>query len=724
MTKSPDSTSPVCPTMAEAMAALRRRPRTRRPRFLARLNNLLRTAILFSLIIPVSPTPFRTADDQVEPTTATSDTSNGAMGSDFAKAIPTTDPFQFSLIGPADTLTGDGILTVEVPLIPTACTHFRLQQTLEATFAERKDDASFDASMTKIDNIKRQNSRLDNLLWTMDVKDEVHDQCNDAKYDILWPEYHNGVRADFTDARAKRSIAPAILLSGLAKAGGKKLAQRLTKEAFTRAVRQTNIFPTEEEKKDEWLNPLDPANWLSIGGKAISAFLMWATNRRQESTAAYIREMNTRIGQNTIAIRYAIDTIADFSEQLMLRELADAVKDSTNMLHSLANALRDHRLDLGIVDQTEFQSAIADLKTKAKHHGMELRDTSVFALMQMETSHMLERGSGNLNIYLKLPLYTPSLELRIYRFVQAPLPTKKGLLEIDTKFAYLAVTHNPGGSFYGMTEAEFALCTTIQGRFLCPHARRILREDASLSGRDDTRCLFAAFSSDSQAMSRHCRYVPSDNAETMFWLSGDEFLHYSHRRTNLEVICTRQRETTARISIPAGHSIITLQPGCRAQSKAVVFWTIATVWAQAMRASTSAWPQPAIIQQLLDLSAQELQDIVSKQQTLSEATTISTDPATTPAAISAYSLGSLLLFAASAFGWSNRRHALRALQRQGGSPPPATIQAHPAIQDRASATTVANIYPDLTQETIYSNVAFRSNRHSAALAPPGRSTRL
>lgn len=227
---------------------------------------------------------------------------------------------------------------------------------------------------------------------------------------------------------------------------------------------------------------------------------------------------------------------------------------------------------------------------------------------------------------------------------------------------------------------------------MCPQVRTVRREDNSLQRRDDVRCLYGIKSGDSDSMAQYCRFKAADDAEVARSLDDHSFLFFSERDTKIEVFCALNPEPQ-RLVVPQGHNIVTIPYGCRAQSKSTQLWTTSTIEAQKITATT-AWPQPSAIRALFRLQQERIRKMVTQQVTLSDVEPTA-HPATSPAALSAYSLGGLATMLITALSYSHR-HRIRSIATSVARSTPATPAPTPAPRSATAAT--AALYPSLRQD--------------------------
>ena len=684
----------ILATMGEASAALRRPtppppppPRKSRLRRLVRRLLLLLTAssILSQALAMPRPLP------QVSFQSASGHANSTADGEPRRASFqPTSEPLRFVLMGTADTRTGDGIISVETPLAPAVCMSRNALRALHAYVGTDTSSAKYRTAANAIQQMTRANQQIENMLWALNFSNKIDAICSRKEYQVEWPAFNMSVRVGHTFDRHKRS--PAMAFPALfAKHASKRLAITVAKKGIKTVAKQSGLFHSEEDKADVSLHPWNPLELVIFGGLALAKQAMWTVSRRQRRLAAYVDEAHTRIGQNAVAINFALSNVYDLSESLFLMEVARHVDQVADNIRHVTNSLSDSRLDLAIVDHGAFQRAISQLATLAQQEDKALPDTSAIAMLQLDTSYMLEESTGNLNIYLRIPLFSPALELQLYKFIQAPLPSADGLLQINTNLQYLAVTTATSGVFFGLTADQFHQCRTTQGRFMCPQVRTLLREDSSIRRRDDVRCLYSIKAGDSDGMEQYCRFKAADAAEAVYPLDDRSFLFFAETETKVEVFCARD-DLPQQLVIPAGHSIVTIPLGCRAQSKARQLWTASTIQAQKIT-TTSAWPQPSAIRALFSMQQQRVRTMVTQQATIRDVQPVR-NPATTPAALSAYSLGGLATILISALSYTHR-HRISAIASSATSrppPPPA-----PAPPPRSTAAQPSSLYPELRQ---------------------------
>jgi hypothetical protein len=611
---------------------------------------ILLLALLFPL--PHADTPPTPRPEPQRDFASESSQSNGRLPP-AATATPTNDPLQFPLVGKAETYTGDGLVAIELPLVATVCTVHNLQTALAEHLAHNNPAHAADIKQD-LATVMDANRRIDNVLWTLKIDGAIKSSCQDPRYKLSIPRFVHAIRTDFpphqqslkeTAAQTivhkvqKRSpehyrqtralpIATTLLLQ-LGKAAGDNILQRTKAAGVSYLAEKTKTFLSKAAKLDEDRNPNQQTNVLKTGGNIISAVAMWFFNRgKYNGLSARIDEVESTMGLNTVATRFAIQAVMNVEEKLFTGQLADMARRTADDIVTLGNKLAYNRMDVSLVEKTQLAAALETLAVRAKQQRQELLDSSVMALIQQDISYLLERNTGLLTLYIKVPLVSPHLKLKIYRFVQAPLPTKSGLLQLKTSYHYLAVTTTISGSFVGLTEQDFAKCTYIQGIFLCPFSRMLLKQDASLRGRDDQRCLYATFKSISEDMRAYCQFEPSAHNEVMLHTAGQKFLHYSARPTSLETECGdgRLQFTT----LPPGHVIIELQEGCSAQSKSVVFWIPSTIGEVRITAQPF-WPTPQLIKDITAATKEHVDQLLHQQQTWQEVTaTPPADPATSP----------------------------------------------------------------------------------------------
>ena len=352
-----------------------------------------------------------------------------------------------------------------------------------------------------------------------------------------------------------------------------------------------------------------------IGGSIVSIASLFGSRREISKLKAQISEQYNMIGTLAAAQHEMITSMRAWREDWAIAQMATLFEQAALDMRLLTTSLRDKKLDLNLLDADEFTAKMNSLRAAAKKEGLELLDLDPLAVSSLPLGYFVN-DHNQLQIQTQLPLFDPTLNMGLHQLHSAPILTPNGPVEFDTDIEYIAVSSGNDASFYTLTRAEFADCKIIEGHFLCPHQRRILKQNTNLKGFDQERCVHALYLSQSQYIADNCRFRKATKTDAISAVNANTFAHYSEEPRNVKSKCSDPQDNM-HTTVPAGHTLIEVMHGCRASTDSALFF-VPTTYASATIFANNDREIPKALQQIAKLALQDHQRLVDLGLTISQ----------------------------------------------------------------------------------------------------------
>ncbi len=537
----------------------------------------------------------------------------------------------FSQIGQVSIRTGEGLIAFELPLAVTSCLSYNFLNALDYTYGNDhpvwkkvpnlRDDVEqirkanelmgYEQATRKLCHKPELRVNLNPIKVATTTSSPPPTTAPTNKWNYRSPCYRLRIGNPCT-VRRKRNI-----LDFLNKA--KELVDMATTSHKSNrrlpipTMSGLELFASTAKKIARAAAGFHLGSIINVGTTGLNLISMWKTTHRLNKLSAHVQEMYTTVGQLATSMANIINHLQHEHELDKYKSIANFIAQYRNTIHDTASALINRNFPTNAYDHKEFEQQIANLQNIAAEKGDEILNDSPLAILQSETSFLFDKH-GNLNIYVKVPFFRKQLTMDLMRFHHTPFNTTDGPHMIDTNIRYIAVTSIPAGTFFTLTEAEFQNCRIITGRVVCPQIRSVLRVDHTITGKDDQRCIHAAFTGNNIGVGQFCSYKKATIAELIDPISETDFLAYSNRHTRIAAKCNKNPHSN---EANPGTYILSMKDGCSADTQGTTIWTAYTLDAQNTYLDRN-WQPPAAFQALQNLKQEDIRILTEEKITIKQ----------------------------------------------------------------------------------------------------------
>ena len=297
------------------------------------------------------------------------------------------------------------------------------------------------------------------------------------------------------------------------------------------------------------------------------------TNAKAIGTLAHaIGELDTAVGRNA----KAIDTIAskvdrnDHYNTLRFRLLAlvTTTAQVVSRTAQIVSAVQSGKTHPTLLTNERLYQAFSAISRQAQEAHLSPITTNPTDILQFKCSFGTS-ATGNLVLFIHVPLYSERFPMDAYRFSAIPIQTKAGFFDLTVNERILITGPHPS-EFFTLSKLEFQQCQTFANFSYCPMPDTLSSPTSKVQGPNMDRCLYALRQNFIDDITKFCESRPIEAQQLALRTGKQTYTLFSDSSRPLTYSCPDQDDLTSSYK---GISSITLEPGCSISSEAFAVHT-------------------------------------------------------------------------------------------------------------------------------------------------------
>ena len=233
---------------------------------------------------------------------------------------------------------------------------------------------------------------------------------------------------------------------------------------------------------------------------------------------------------------------------------ADHFLEGLQMLHS-------HRLSPKLIESSQIVPVLEEMRNKLAQLGLEMAVEHAEDLFRLECSHLIFKN-GTVRVMIHIPAYKKGGLLLFNEYISSPIKIGSGRFFNPQPEGNFLASNSANNLFRTFTQDQLANCKSVGEIYYCKNENWFRK-------RYQDNCLINLYLHDTDRIREHCRFVVTNEVQTITQIDHETFNLYSEKQDEVSRSCSAHSSRQDKISFK-GMIELKAHPSCTLESSAFV----------------------------------------------------------------------------------------------------------------------------------------------------------